>query len=406
MNKIHVVGVSESLLELHSLPKDVLKDDRLIIATKKHHSALQRFSQRIGTISPLQNALAEIGLELIQDDVVVLASGDPLFYGIGATLLRQFPAEQIIFYPTVSSLQQACALFKTPWHDAHIISLHGRKSIHLPGILTQPKTIALTDQINSPNHIAREMINYLGLIGAEDLFNHITIMVAEDIGGEGENVFCGTLHETAQHTFSQLNVFCCLHKKHREHNVGNVVFGLHEDDIQHSRGLITKSEVRAASLHSLRLPKRGVFWDLGAGSGSLSIEAARMVPDLTIYAVEQKDEEMANIKANIRKFGCYNIIPLQGRAADIIKTLPTPDRIFVGGSGGELEQIIAHGSTILPKNGRILVNSVLEKTAIVAPQFMEEYGFTVTTSRISVQRNVRHDNEQLFNPITLIIGEK
>ena len=115
--------------------------------------------------------------------------------------------------------------------------------------------------------------------------------------------------------------------------------GLTEDEVVHSRGLITKSEVRAATIHQLRLPKTGVFWDVGAGSGSISIEAARSHPELTLFAIEHKMEEIANIKANIRKFGCYNIIPVFGKAPEELTDLPAPDRIFVGGSSGTLSAI-------------------------------------------------------------------
>lgn len=404
MNKIHVVGVSDSLLELANIPKDILSADRLIIAARKHHLSLQHFSRRTESITPLQHALHHIEEELKKADVLVLASGDPLFYGIGTTLLHHFPTDQILFYPCISSMQRACSLLKTSWDDAHLLSLHGRGSGHIPGrFLHYAKSIALTDQHNSPAHIAEAILTYLELIQAEDLIDHITMMVVENIGATAENIFKGTLRETRQTHFSPLNVVCCLNDKVIEQRS---VFGLCEKDIQHSRGLITKDEVRAASLHRLHLPATGVFWDIGAGSGSISIEAARLAPQLTIYAIEHKDEEIANIKANIRTFGCYNVIPVQGRASDVMEILPHPERVFVGGSGGELETIIARSAAVLPEKGRILVNSVLEKTAKDAPVYMKKFGFRISTSSISVHRNVGEDNEQQCNPITLIAGEK
>lgn len=404
MNKIHVVGVSDSLIELANIPKDILNADRLIIAARKHHAALHHFSKRTENITPIQLALDHIEAELKKSDVVVLASGDPLFYGIGTTLLRHFPAQQILFNPCVSSIQRACALLKISWDDAHLLSLHGRSCYHIPGrFLHHAKSIALTDQYNSPAKIAEHIISYLELIHAEDLIDHITMMVVENIGNVEERIFKGTLQQTRQTEFSYLNVVCCLNDKIiKQKNV----FGLCEDDIKHSRGLITKDEVRAASLHRLQLPATGVLWDIGAGSGSISIEAARLAPQLTVYAIEQKDEEIDNIKANIRNFGCYNVIPVQGRASDILETLPQPERVFVGGSGGELETIIAHAAEVLPEKGRILVNSVLEKTAHDAPLFMKRLGLQVSTSTISICRNRGEVDEQHYNPITLIAGEK
>ncbi len=146
--------------------------------------------------------------------------------------------------------------------------------------------------------------------------------------------------ETSKQKFSALNILCLLVPKIPDNKTCSYGFGLTEDSIEHSRGLITKNEVRAATLHQLQLPAEGIFWDVGAGSGSLSIEAARSNPQLTVYAIEHKEEEIDNIKNNIVKFDCYNIVPVFGKAPESLVHLPDPNRVFIGGSSGSLPGIV------------------------------------------------------------------
>ncbi len=183
-------------------------------------------------------------------------------------------------------------------------------------------------------------------------------------------------------------------------------FGLTEDEISHSRGLITKNEVRAVTLHQLQLPRQSIFWDIGAGSGSISIEAARTNPRLTVYAVEHKEEELHNIKENIRRYGCFNVIPVSGRAPEVLANLPAPDRVFIGGSSGSLADIVRLVAGRLTADGRLVINGVIKKTITTAPQYMREAGFTVTRSVINVSRKSKNNTVQNFNPITIMAGTR
>jgi precorrin-6Y C5,15-methyltransferase (decarboxylating) len=232
------------------------------------------------------------------------------------------------------------------------------------------------------------------------------MLVAENIGLENEKIFCGNLLEGSKHSFSLLNVLCLLVPSLPDNSSYNYRFGLTEDSIQHSRGLITKSEVRAATLHQLQLPMDGILWDIGAGSGSLSIEAARANPGLTVYAIEHKAEELENIKNNIVKFRCYNIVPVFGRAPEALDQLPKPDRVFIGGSSGSLPEIIELLDRRLNNDGRLVVNGVIEKTVQVTPELMKKYGFTVTSSVIKVSRTEADGRTLDFNPITIMTGTR
>lgn len=400
-NKINIIGVSPHGLTLAQ--RELLGASALIVGGKRLLAMFGHCTIPTVGITPLGDAMRAIEKSLIMGDVAVLASGDPLFYGIGRQILGHFGSDLVEILPTLSSMQDAACRFKVPWDDAKLISLHGRRHVHAAGLmLAHPKTFMFTDRTNTPNALAGDLLNYLHLIGADSLCEKCQVMVAENIGDDEELLFSGTLQETASQTFADLNVMCLL----RPEVDRSSVLGLLESEISHSRGLITKDEVRAATLHRLRLPQKGVLWDVGAGSGSVSIEAARLNPDLTIYAIERKVEELVNIKENIRRFGCYNVIPVAGLAMDVLEQLPTPDRIFIGGNGGQLTGIIEEAHRRLPKDGRLVANGVIGKTITEAPKLMAECGFKVETSTVQITRTGQDGEVKSFNPITIIVGGK
>ena len=403
MCKLFIIGIADPILSSHQ--ENLLAQCGLIVGTRRFQNMVSTFPCAFHDITPLPQVLAAIRDHLQHGNVAVMASGDPLFYGIGRRLLAEFPEEQVEIFPALSSVQRACALFRVPWDDAVITSLHGRNAVHIPGLLLgHAKSIVFTDSLNSPESIARQILNYLDTVGDTDLPQTIRMLVAEDIGLPTEKVFQGTLLEGSKQQFSRLNILCLLVPAIT--NPPNFQFGLSEELLHHSRGLITKNEVRAATLHQLRLPAAGVFWDIGAGSGSLSIEAARSNPQLTVYAIEQKEEELLNIKNNIVKFHSFNIVPVPGRAPEALAQLPSPDRIFVGGSSGSLPTIIELAAARLPADGILVINGVISRTVQEAPPLMKKHGFTVSTSVIKVTRTEPDGQEKCFNPITIMTGKR
>ncbi len=400
-NTCHIIGISAPVLSPEQ--KEMLQSCVLIVGGRRLLQLCEEFPVATLAVTPLKDALQGIKSALAEGDVAVLASGDPLFFGIGKRLIETFGADAIQVYPALSSLQLAFARFKLSWDDARIVSLHGRTPVHIPGtVLRTPKTFLFTDHVNTPNRVAKEIVDYLENIQHFELLESCKVLVAEDLENHGEKIFTGSLQETADSSFSPLNVMCLLCPPRERQSV----FGLHENELQHSRGLITKAEVRAVSLHQLRLPENGVLWDVGAGSGSVSIEAARMNPGLTVYAVEKKNEELENIRANIRRYGCYNVLPVAGAAMDVLADLPDPDRVFIGGNGGQLRGIIEESAGRLPPGGLVVANGVIEKTVTLAPQYMKACGLVVNSSRILYSRRDEMDEVVDFNPITIIVGGK
>ena len=405
MFEIQLIGIAPGD-QLGATEREIISRCSCVVASSRHRSLVDDCGIEIIPIAPVAEAIATIESRLVEMDVAVLASGDPLFFGIGRTLLDKFGPERVSIHPALSSLQFACACFREPWDDVSVVSLHGREAVGLAAkVMAHDKVFCFTDRVNSPDMVSQSVRDACAGINAFDLAADYTVWVGENLGQDDERITKGTLPEIAEAKFADLNVM--LLKRPQLESVNEVVFGLGEEEIDHSRGLITKDEVRAASLHQLRLPSRGVLWDVGAGSGSVGLEAARLCPELQVYAVERNLEELANIRANCRKFGVYNLTVIEGAAPAALEGLPNPDRVFVGGSGGNLAGIIEFAAARLPKGGRLLVNGVIEKTKNDAPLLLHEQGLKVTISEIAIQRrNFPENSEKTMNPIAMMVGEK
>jgi precorrin-6B C5,15-methyltransferase / cobalt-precorrin-6B C5,C15-methyltransferase len=405
---IHVFGL-DNLTTDYSKIVSALKTSVAVVSGKNlYQKLLEQFQEdalpQLIPVVPLANCIASIEKCLGQGDVVVLASGDPLFFGIGRRLIHSFPCHEICIYPAVSSMQLAFARFKLPWDDAKFVSLHGRSNEHLgTRILKYSKVFILTDPVNSPNSIAEKLLAECG----EEAVADITCHVGECLGSLEERLISGTLQEIAAMSFVDPNVMILMHREAGSQSKLYPLFGLQEKEICHSRGLLTKNEVRAAAIHALRFSQEGVFWDVGAGSGSVGLEVARLFPDLHVLSIEKEEEQWQNIELNQKKFGAWNMNLVKGKAPDALQHLPPPDRVFVGGSGGNLQFILERCAEKLLPGGIIVVNAVIAKTAELAPKVLYGLGFEVEIKEIAVQRFRYPDEEILdFNPIKIIVGSK
>ncbi|MFH1014458.1 MAG: precorrin-6Y C5,15-methyltransferase (decarboxylating) subunit CbiT, partial [Nitrospirota bacterium] len=158
----------------------------------------------------------------------------------------------------------------------------------------------------------------------------------------------------------------------------------------------------------LRLPQKGVLWDIGTGSGSVSVETARLYPEIKVFAVEKDEEQIKNIKENRIKFDATNIEIIKGQAPDVLINLPAPDRVFIGGSGGRLKEIINIISNKMT-SGIVAINATTIETLNESIQYLENNGFKVEVSEVSISRakiisGRRHMSS--LNPVFVITGEK
>lgn len=402
MSEIRVIGVSGQCLDERQ--RALLAGCNAVATAARHTALLGDFAGGQIPLAPLDGLFDRLDQALTRGNVAVLASGDPLFFGIGRRLLAAFAPEQLRFFPAVSALQLACARFKIPWDDLPVLSLHGRAAGDVAGqILGHRRVLLLTDPVHSPDAIARLLRDCLKGAGDGERLRGLRLRVAENLGLAGERVHDGGVDEIAAGGFSPLNVL--LVEQVEQKFVDVPFFGLREDEIVHHRGLITKDEVRAVILHQLRLPASGFFWDIGGGSGSISLEAAVIAPGLSIFCVEKKEEGQEAIRRNIAFHGRYRVHLASGEAPDVLTGLPAPDRIFIGGSGGRLAEIIHAAAARLSPSGIMVVSAVLPESAELAPRCLVRAGLRVSQRRVRVERLAEDGvTWRQHNPITIITG--
>ena len=300
------------------------------------------------------------------DHVVILASGDPLLFGIGKYLQSEF-GDQVTCISGVSSLQGACELTGLSLQDAQLVSLHGRPLNHLKRHLQPHRTLLiLTDQNSHPQAIAEVLVAAnLGLS---------KIHVCERLGYEDQNQqqFIAQDLATTSTPFASLHV-TVVHTL----GIGQVMpnFPGIEDahfvtDGESGKGLLTKREVRLNILSLLQPAPQDIAWDIGAGCGGVTIEWALWNPLGQVYAIEHHDQRIACLEANKEAFGVSaNLSVIQGRAPDCLKELPFPDKVFIGGSGGELSRIMQLAWQRLKPGGRLATSAVTEPSKAALRQF-------------------------------------
>ena len=404
---IYIIGISEQ--NIASEKSQIIDKCKTIFCNDHHLETINKTTnlnlseKKILPIVPLKNVFVEINEKLKIGNVAILASGDPLFYGIGKKIIEKFNDCRVRVIPSTSFMQPAFARFSLNWEDAKFLSLHGRDiEINKKVLFSKDKICVFTDEVNSPQKIAKIVLE-------QSSHKHLNykMFVAARLVRKDEYLFQGSLQDIIQHnTFLTPNIVILI-RENKKYNINTPVFGLEEKDFSHSRGLITKSEVRAVSLHKLKLPQEGVLWDIGGGSGSVSVEAAKISPELQVYCVEKRKEEQKKIQRNIQKHGVFSINLVPGEAPEVLKELPIPDRVFVGGSGGMLKQIIDFSCSALNKEGIIVINCVLEKTAQLVPEILKRNGFHINISQIAVTRyDFFQETTNSLNPITIVTGEK
>ncbi len=353
-------------------------------------------------IAPVERCLDLIGERLEQGAVAIVVTGDPLFFGFGRLLRQRFAEQEIVFLPTLSAMQLCFAGFGLSWDDAVFLSLHGRPLQRLEQHLCSAKLFLFTDAGNSPDRVADFFLARFGPVGAR----RYRFFVGERLATSDQRFVSGTPAEIAGQRFAQPNCMIIQDTS----NYGRQPphrFGLMEREVRHSRGLITKDEVRAVVLHQLALPPSGVLWDIGAGSGSVGLEAARLCPGLSVYSIEQSPAEIANITTNQTRYGCWNLQPVYGTAPDILAGLPTPDRVFIGGSGGRLAEILEIVMQRAAVPTIIVLTAVTEATRTTAPLLLHSAGWAVTASTIAVRRwDYDTGSKTELNPIDVIRAEQ
>ncbi|MBI2979986.1 MAG: precorrin-6y C5,15-methyltransferase (decarboxylating) subunit CbiE, partial [Chloroflexi bacterium] len=339
-----------------------------------------------------------------QKRMIVLASGDPGFYGIARYLTGKLGKGNFEIVPNVSSMQLAFARIGESWDDAVLTSVHSRTiEAIVDTVRSNRKVGIITDDKRTPGEIARILLEY-GI-------NNRRAYICQDLGTEEESIVETDLENLEETTFSPLNVVILIEdiKDTGQDTPPLQLIGNADDSFrQPTEGhLITKLEVRAVSLAKLALTEDSVVWDIGAGSGAVSIEASLLARKGNVFAIERNANSVAVIKENVRRFGCHNITVIHAMAPDKLEELPAPNAIFIGGSHGELDEILRLCCRRLRPRGRIVINAVTFETLHRSVASLKANNFDVQVTLVNVARSQGILNLmrlEALNPVFVITG--
>ncbi|MCP4669756.1 MAG: precorrin-6y C5,15-methyltransferase (decarboxylating) subunit CbiE [Desulfobacula sp.] len=410
MSLIDIIGMGQSKSDLTQKHLDIINKCDVIIAGKRHLAMFDLPDiEKIPIKSSMQSIVDIIKKKIGTNKIVVLASGDPLFYGIGSTLIRYFDKKQINIHSNIASVSAAFAAIKEPWHDAKIISLHGKNhhSFSFSTLARENKIAFLTDKKNNPQYIAGQLI--------QNNLLDFKFCVLENIGDKKKETITWfkNLDQVKKYNFAQPNIVILKNRNKETINV-QTHFGMEDSEFKHSKGLITKSEIRSVTLSKLKLIKKNhLLWDIGSGSGSIAIEAALQIPEGYVYAMEKNQERILDIDYNIKKFNCPNIKVLNTEFPQGVDHgnlgNNTPDRIFIGGGGKQLGQIIKFSCEKLAPSGIIVVNTVVVQNFQSALDVLKQLNFNPQAIQIQVSRSRTMsfgDRFEALNPVWIISGRK
>ncbi len=358
----------------------------------------------------IEHALAE------GKQVAVLATGDPLCHGIGAYLVKKLGREACQILPNVSTIQLAFARLGLAWQDAVVCSVHSRdagewtrdagpehglypllekaRQHDLIGLLTSPE--------NSPARVARMLI----AAGLGEVFR---MSVAECLMLDDENIMIDlALSEAATMRFADPNVVILQAQPRPQ----QVLFGAPDASFiqrKPDKGLITKREVRAVSLARMQLRPDSVVWDIGAGSGSVGLEAAQLCCQGYVYAIEKNEADAGIAQQNCQRLAITNYRLQQGKAPEFLADWPAPDAVFVGGSGGELAELIRLCLARINNSGWLVMNFVTLENLAIATQTLDTLGanWDVTQLQASRSQPILHMHRmQAENPVWIVCAQQ
>ena len=414
MRVIEVVGIGLDGLEGLTLSvQKIIDQATILVGSSRYLNYFPNHPAKKIVLNNFQKNLEDIQ-QLVQQNeyIIILTSGDPLFFGLGRLLLAKFAQEQLRFYPHLSSIQVAFSRLKIPWQDVQFISVHGRDVDELIKALQQgkEKIAILTDKTNNPSEIARI---YLAL----NLSTTYAFCLCENLGDQSEKItnFEATeinkLAKLTELNFADLNVLILLRQEenNKNFNIDHLpLIGLSEKSLKTFRdrpGLITKKEIRLLVLGELALQPQQTIWDIGAGTGSVSIEIARLCPTSQIYAIEKTAIGISLIKENCHNLQVDNITPIYGSAEEKIRDLPSPDRIFIGGSSGNIAAILNICKQKITTEGRLVIALATIENCHQAIDGFKQNNWHYNLLQVQISRSTPIAGLTRFtplNPVTII----
>ena len=418
---VRIVGIlDDGWSGLSDAARDALSQAGLVIGAQRTLALVREYVPQ-AELRAQDGALAEVPEWIASareagQTVAVLATGDPLCHGIAALLLGKLGRDGVEILPAPSTLQLAFARWQKPWQDVVITSCHskdagewqvGATPTHglyplLRAVALNARVFAFTGPQNDPARIARALIT----AGYAD---DTRLSVASRLCLSDEAIFNELAPtEAATMCFAEPSVLLV----ERQPEPPAPRFGLEDLEYQQrtpEKGLITKQEARALSLAKLRLSPAAVVWDIGAGSGSVGLECARLAPLGHVWAIEKNVDDAANARANAQRFRVGNYTLVEGKAPAHLDTWPDPDAVFIGGSGGELAALITLILGRLKPDGRLVMNFVTLENLATATAALKDAGATWDVMQLQASRSqpiLDMHRMAAQNPVWVVTGWK
>lgn len=341
--------------------------------------------------------------------IVLLTSGDPLFYGVARYLSDRLGKDAFEVVPHVSTMQLAFARVMESWDEAYLTDLarHSLESV-VERIRTAEKAGLFTTEHATPATVAKALLG--------EGIDYFRVFVCENLGARNEVVTQGSLAEIAAMEFSPLNVMILVRRQGAPDQPRPTprlqLFGNPDELFRQSRpkrGLLTPAEIRMLALGVLDVRTTSVVWDVGAGSGSISVEAAQLAREGKVHAIEPDAEDCVLIRDNASTFAVKNVEVVQGYAPDVFAGLPDPDRVFVGGVGRETTGILGKAYARLAPGGRLVANLGSLEGVATATATLRQLAGHVGVLMVNLARGT-HQLESIrfeaHNPSFLVSVEK
>ncbi len=396
-----VVGIGdEGPSGLTDRARKVLAEADVIVGAAPILALLQGLPGRKIVLEPeMSVALEQVKNALQGRQPVLVSHGDPLFYGVARYLCDRLGKDCFEILPHVSSMQLAFARVKESWEDAYLTNLAGRPvEAVVDRIRTAEKVGLFSSDDLPPSRLARELL--------QRGIDYFRAYVCENLGSPDERVTQADLGDLVGMDFNPLNVLILVRKPDRPDRANRSsrhrLFGNPDEVFSQTkprRRLVTQAEVRSVALAQLDIRATSIVWDIGAGSGSVSIEAAQLASLGMVYAIEPEPADLALIQANAESFGVPNVRPVLGRAAEVLATLPVPDAVFVGGTGRQPDHVITAAYHRLRPGGNLAVNVATVENLASCYQTLKQLAGGVRVWNFGISRGIEQMERLRFEAV-------
>ncbi len=392
---VNVCGVGPGSYDLMTADvRKVIEDADIVLTSIKDNEAIMALNADVRCLT-VTEMLAFIGEEIGSENgrkLAVAASGDTGFHSIASSIVERFPKAEICLHPGIGTISYFMAKTGKNYEDLKALSFHGISGSAVPYVSYNEKVFCLTDNKVTPVTIAEELVQ-------AGLGDRVMMYVGEDLSSPDEKISCGTPDEMAGHEYSRLSVVYVENP-----SVPDRFRTLKDDDFMRGGVPMTKEEVRTLVISGLDVHPGDTVYDVGAGTGSVTAGLAYRACEGEVYAIEVEPEGAELIRTNSEKLGAFNIKVIEGRAPEILEGLPAPDKVFIGGSKGNLREIV---TCCLEKNpgALIVLTTVTLDTLTEALRLADELELRRDIVCINVSRAGKMGSYDLMkaeNPVYII----